>query len=59
MTDPVNFTSLYFFKLPSSLTLCDTSSFLTRSAHASPAAYFKTSQVFPIYFPMCPIFSTI
>jgi len=46
----------------SSLTLCNTS-FLTRSVQLisgspPPAPHFTTSQVFLIYFPKCPTFST-
>jgi len=46
----------------SSSTLCNTSSFLTRSVQLifqpSPAPYFKTFQVFLVDFPKCSSFST-
>jgi len=46
-----------------SLTLCSTSPFFTRSVrliffHYSPAPHFKTFQMFLIYFPKGPSFST-
>ena len=48
----------------SPLTLYNTSLFLIQSvqlifSYPSPAPHYKTSQVFLIYFPKCPSFSTI
>ena len=65
---PIQLVFFLFFTLCrlflSSSTLCITSSiFHTIGSadifHASPSPHFTTFQVFPVYFPKCPSFSTL
>jgi hypothetical protein len=63
---PVSFSSFFFFTLCSILfsfsTHCNTISHTigpTDPLHPSPAPEFKPLQLFPIYCPKCPSFSTI